>query len=359
MSGCIQPALSAVRKAGRVKLNRLYDNTLVLAMGILMIKTTMQNQAANITVGGRINKLVGVKKEENLHTTDIFYLENYAPPGLDILGCGAGMQSTALALMSCENAMRGIVHKEVPIYDAILFCDLGSEPIWVYSQVRFIQDACREAKIPFYVIQTNLYQDFMANFGQKRVVSIPFWTIGQDGKRGRMPRNCTMDYKIFPMQKFARWNLLGYKKGQRTRPEDLLGRHKMHIGFSYEERRRCSESRNPMFRNSFPLVDMKLTRSDNYAYCRNVWDLETRASACSFCPYHTNYFFMRLKQEDPDTYKELIEVDGLLQREQKKTKIQSELYISKSRKRIIHLDECDCDDAEMFSCQNLLVCNGF
>lgn len=48
---------------------------------------------------------------------------------LKILSCGAGMQSTALALMSCENAVRGMVHDGIPVYSAILFCDLGHEPL--------------------------------------------------------------------------------------------------------------------------------------------------------------------------------------------------------------------------------------
>lgn len=72
---------------------------------------------------------------------------------MKILSCGAGMQSTALALMSCENKIKGIVHKEVPIYDAVIFCDLGSEPYWVKNQVDFIKGACDSAGIPFYIIE--------------------------------------------------------------------------------------------------------------------------------------------------------------------------------------------------------------
>ena len=31
---------------------------------------------------------------------------------MKILSCGAGMQSTALALMSCENKMKGIIYSK-------------------------------------------------------------------------------------------------------------------------------------------------------------------------------------------------------------------------------------------------------
>src|SRR5699024_12020440 len=59
---------------------------------------------------------------------------------MKILSCGAGMQSTALALMSCENAKAGRpVHPLVPIYDAFIYCDLGFEPPWVAQKVDFFR----------------------------------------------------------------------------------------------------------------------------------------------------------------------------------------------------------------------------
>lgn len=80
---------------------------------------------------------------------------------LKILCCGAGMQSTALALMSCENARDGVKYPLVPIYDAIIFCDLCSEAPWVYRQVAFIADACKACGISFYILTTDLYGVFI------------------------------------------------------------------------------------------------------------------------------------------------------------------------------------------------------
>lgn len=51
------------------------------------------------------------------------------------------MQSTALVLMNCENAMRLLV----PVYDYIIFCDLGLEPPWVSEQVEFVENICQKA----------------------------------------------------------------------------------------------------------------------------------------------------------------------------------------------------------------------
>lgn len=277
---------------------------------------------------------------------------------MKILSCGAGMQSTALALMSCENKRDGIKHKEVPIYDAILFCDLGHEPEWVYRQVEFIKYQCEKVGIPFYILETHLYQDYIDNFGKKRVVSIPFWTVDENGKKGKMMRNCTLDYKINVMAKFVRMNLLGYKKGQRTKQEDLKA-HEMHLGFSFEESRRCKDNPHKMFVNKFPLVEMGLTRANNYRYTLEVWGLETKASACNICPFHSNYFFNYLKDNYEKDYQDVVKFDELLEEQQPNTKIKSKLYISKSRKRIADLSEDDYLDKETFNYKHQEIWNGF
>ena len=47
---------------------------------------------------------------------------------MKILSCGAGMQSTALALISCAQVHSEVRYPQVPRYDAIIYCDLGIEP---------------------------------------------------------------------------------------------------------------------------------------------------------------------------------------------------------------------------------------
>ena len=277
---------------------------------------------------------------------------------MNILSCGAGMQSTALALMACENAKEPGQWPLVPVYDLIAFCDLGKEPPWVMAQVEFIKRACEDAGIRFEVLHSPLYEDYLKDFGKRRVVSIPFWTVDENGKKGKMMRNCTMDYKIGLIQQFVRREVLGYRKGQRVRLEDIKA-HEMHIGFSAEESHRCKDNPHKMFVNKFPLVEMGLERKDNFAYIKDIWGLETKASACTFCPFHRNYFFQHLKENHGDQYRELIEFDEMLEREQPNTKIRSKLYISRSRKRIAELVPEECLDAECFPYQNRMIWNGF
>ena len=106
------------------------------------------------------------------------------------------MQSTALALISCDQAKGKILHPEVPRYDAVIYCGLGIEPAWVPEQVKFIEAACRDSGIPFYILRSDLYQDYMQNFGVSRVSGMPFWTLNEEGEAGRIARRaCTVDIR--------------------------------------------------------------------------------------------------------------------------------------------------------------------
>ena len=167
----------------------------------------------------------------------------------------------------------------VPVYDSVLFCDLGGERDWVYRQVDFLKEQCTKVGIPFYILRNkNLKDDYMKNYGKNRVVTIPFWSVDENGKKGKMTRHCTIEYKIVQMQNFVRWELLGYRKGQRTKPEDIQA-HEMHIGFTAEEQQRIFDSKHKLFVNKFPMVEMGLVRADNYAYVKERWGLETKGSA--------------------------------------------------------------------------------
>lgn len=279
---------------------------------------------------------------------------------MKILSFGAGMQSTALALMSCENAMaKGPVpNPMVPVYDAVIICDLGLEQEWVVQQTEFVRQACIKAGIYFKKLDTHLYQDFMENFGERRTISIPWWTLRSDGHKSKMPRYCTTDYKIDVISKFVRWELLGYEKGEKTKSEDVKA-HEMHMGFSLEEKARCGKNPHLLFVNHFPLVEMGWTRAESYKYILEKWGLDTKASACPFCPFHRNYYFQHIKEHDPAIYRSVVHLDHLLRDKNPKPPMDSDLFISRSRKRIEDLTPEDCNDAECFQYCGRAIWNGF
>lgn len=279
---------------------------------------------------------------------------------LNILSYGAGTPSTTLALMSCENAQRGppYPYPDVPVYDAVIFCDLHSEPSWVYAQMAFVAAACEEVGIPFYRLDADLYGDFTRNFGRARTACIPFWTLSDDGKKGRMPRQCTYDYKIKVIEKFVRYELLRYRPRERTLPLDVHA-HSLHMGIMWEERQRAKESKQTLFTNEYPLVDMGWTRADCYTYNKDTWGLATRASCCLFCPFHTNYFYQHIRDHEPSCYARALHVDELVETHQARPPLKSKLFLSKSRKRLRDLTAEDCQDAQSFLYQERQIWNGF
>ena len=279
---------------------------------------------------------------------------------LNILSYGAGTPSTTLALMSCQNAQRGPPYPFplVPVYDAVIFCDLHSEPSWVYAQAEFTAAACREAGIPFYRLDADLYGDFTCNFGRARTACIPFWTLGEDGKKGKMPRQCTYDYKIKVIEKFVRYELLRYRPRERTLPLDVHAHH-MHMGIMWEERQRARESKQTLFTNQYPLVDMGWTRADCYAYNKEVWGLPTKASCCLFCPFHTNYFYQHIREHEPNCYACALRVDELVETHQARPPLKSRLFLSRSRKRLRDLSAEDCNDMQTFLYRQEPIWSGF
>ena len=136
---------------------------------------------------------------------------------LCVLSFGGGTPSTTPGLMSCQNKLEGrMVYPSVPVYDAVIFCDLNAEPSWVYRQAAFVESVCRRAGNPFLTLYTDLYQDFVSGFGRRRVSSIPFWSLSESGKAGKMPRQCTCDHKIKRIGALVRSKLLCYRPREWT-----------------------------------------------------------------------------------------------------------------------------------------------
>lgn len=278
---------------------------------------------------------------------------------MKILCCGAGMQSTSVALISCAQVRAPTRFSQVPRYDAIFYCDLGNEPVWVIDQVKFIECACHDAGIPFYILRSDLYQDYMNNFGKSRVSGMPFWTLDGDGKPGRIARRaCTIDYKILMIQKFVRYRMLGYRPYQRLRAEDV-GAHELHIGFSSEESKRSFPSQNRMFINKHPLIEMGWERKDTYRYNLEEWGLDSKASACLICPFHQNYFFQHLQTNFPSDYDSVVQFDDMLEQRQPNSKIRNRIFLSRARKRVRDLTPTDCKDAQTFKYCGHQLWNGF
>ena len=131
------------------------------------------------------------------------------------------------------------------------------------------------------------------------------------------------------------------------------------MGIMAEEARRAKESKAILFENKYPLVSMGWTRSDCYAYNREVWGIETKASCCVFCPFHTGYFYQHIREHEPACYASACQVDELIERYQARPPLKSQLFISKTHKRLRDLSNADCGDMQTFLYKGSPVWTGF
>src|SRR5215471_1571468 len=179
---------------------------------------------------------------------------------LRVLSLGAGVQSTALALLAQEGRL------EAP--DIALFADTGWEPAAVYDHLAKLERA-----LPFPVQRVYSHagkiQDSIA---AGRFEPIPWFTA--DGAIGR--RQCTKVYKLYPIRRRVRELLDG---------KTPAGGCHMLIGISTDEAHRMKPSTVDYITNTWPLIEMRWSRADCRAYLeRRGWASVPR-SACCGCPY--------------------------------------------------------------------------
>lgn len=267
---------------------------------------------------------------------------------LRVLALGAGVQSSYLFLASCLG--------ELPRLDVAIFADTQYEPADVYTHLDWLEEIGREHGIPIIRCTVGDLRADAVAFRQNRVsddgkrhASVPFYVKNADGSKGQIRRQCTASYKIEPMERLIREQLLGLKRGQRAPREAVV---EQWIGISFDEGRRCSypgvwtktkrkgvdlfgaecvESEAKAWRplrwksHAYPLCDRRYTadrRIEPLGYQQlmdrtgcDVW-LKRRfpgrkipRSACIGCPYRSNHEWRLMRDNDPDSFADAVRFD--------------------------------------------------
>lgn len=131
----------------------------------------------------------------------------------------------------------------------------------------------------------------------------PVFTLDDTGNRGLARRKCTRDYKIRPVAR--RLRDLGYGP---SRPV----RHALAISYDELERMSAPKDTPAWMELAWPLVDAKITRADCLAWIERHGYPDPPKSACVFCPYHSDAYWRRMREERPDEWRLALEVDGLV-----------------------------------------------
>ena len=225
---------------------------------------------------------------------------------LAYLSLGGGLQSSTIVEM--------IVEKELPLVKAAIFADTLDEPGYVYEQIKYLEKRLETVDIPLVVVNNgDIYKDTIS--GVKRVPSIPVFTEG-DEKTGRMMRQCTYEYKIVPIEKWIRNDLLGMGLAKKNKVGSIYINRgikiEMGIGFSLDEALRMKPNKHAWVENRWPLIDLRMSKLD----CKN-W-LEKKGlpipmkSSCRICPYHNDRFWRYIKDNMVSDWEDVVSFDNKL-----------------------------------------------
>lgn len=260
-----------------------------------------------------------------------------------ILNLGAGVQSTALALMS---------HKgEIQKFTVAIFADVGDEPDEVYRHLEWLT---KEVSPSFPVLVRSkgvkLSESLVSGInGLQRCASIPAFTAeNESNPSGLVRRQCTSEFKVAVVEKAIRNDILGLKKAQRWPKGRIVHQY---FGLSFDEGRRVSRVQARMIDSGhshahFPLYDLQMTRKDCERWLEKyMLPHKVPRSACVFCPYKSNEEWRRLRDNDPEGWKKAVAVDRSIRDKDSVCcrGLKSKLYLHRS---CVPLDQADIEEPQ-------------
>jgi len=225
------------------------------------------------------------------------------------LSLGGGIQSGTLAEM--------IAVGELAAPDMVLFADTGDEPSYVYEHIDYLAGRLSAVAVNVLTVSTgNLVDALMSGTG--RFAAIPVFTVN-DEKRGRLRRQCTREYKIEPIERAVRNELL--QRGMATKAKNGAVRVKTNIqvtallGISLDEVARMKPSRTPWIVNRWPLIEKRMTRGDCIQWLQRRGLPVPRKSSCRICPFHNDRHWHDMKDTAPADWAHVVDFDHSLRDE--------------------------------------------
>lgn len=229
---------------------------------------------------------------------------------IDILNLGAGVQSSTVLLMSIAG--------ELPKPHHIIFADTGWEPAAVYQQLEYLAGLAASAGMTVNVVgKKAIREDSLRGMargkaaGGERWASLPFFTLGPDGSHGQVRRQCTSEYKIQPIEKFIRREILGLKHRQHAPKEPVVRRW---YGISFDELQRMRVASEKWAVNWYPLIERRMTRVACYKWLHEHGYPEAPRSACIGCPFHSAKEWREMKEHRPDEWEDAVAFDKAIRK---------------------------------------------
>ena len=263
-----------------------------------------------------------------------------------VLSLGAGVQSSTLALMAAKGEV-------TPMPDVAVFADTGYEPKAVYAWLDWL-----EKQLPFPVAKVtrgNLRDDQIKTRVREknRAAALPYFTLDKETNQiGMLQRQCMAEYKIQPVTKYIRQEILGLKYRQRAPKEHVID---LWYGISYDEMQRMKVPFvEPWRRNVYPLIEKEMRRGQCLEWMEKNNYPKPPRSACICCPFHNEQEWINIKEGPADEWADVVEFDKAIR---KLGGVKGDLFLHRSCKP---LDEVDFFTLENAGQMSLLdECEGY
>ena len=262
------------------------------------------------------------------------------------ISLGAGVQSSTLALMAAAGEI-------TPMPDGAIFADTQGEPQSVYRWLDWL-----EKQLPFPVSRVtagSLKDEALSLRVSKSgksyfAVSVP-WFLDDSGRHGIAKRQCTTDYKIAPFNREVK-RLASIPRSART-PRAVVW-----MGISTDEIQRASPNRKPWIETRWPLLEKRMSRLACIEWMERKGFPKAPRSACTFCPYHSNAEWRRLRDEEPKAWADAVAVDEELRRKALDSVLRGTPYLHDSRVPLADVDlRSDVDRGQLLLWQD--ECTGY
>lgn len=243
---------------------------------------------------------------------------------LRVISLGAGVQSTTMALMAA--------HGEIgPMPSCAIFADTGWEPRAVYEHLHWLMS---DGVLPFpvhVVSGGDLRSAIMThtNTTGGRFAAVPWFMHMPNGDAAMGRRQCTKEYKLYPIRRKVR-ALLGGKTPK--------GGAEIWLGISLDEAFRVKPATVQYTVNRWPLIEQRMHRSDCLRWLERHGYPQPPKSACIGCPYHNDAAWRDLRAR-PDEWADAIEVDAAIRQQPR----HGEQFMHRS---LVPLAEADLSTAE-------------
>lgn len=241
-----------------------------------------------------------------------------------IISLGAGVQSTALALMAAHGEI-------VPMPDCAIFADTQDEPAAVYEHLRWLMSP---NVLPFSVHVATAGSLSAALIAGDEAARIPCFV----GAGGLSKRQCTRNFKLDVLKRKTR-EILGVGPRGYIRP----GTVETWIGISTDEAVRKKPSGVAYIVNRHPLIERFLSRADCKSWLRDNGYPEPPKSACKYCAFQGNAGW-RKRRANPSEWDQVVAIDRWLRLPPQVIRFHGDLYLHHSRQP---LESANIDEAEL------------